>query len=99
MFSKRMDHNYFFAYVRNVQVPFYELFLSLDSWHVACHLSFMEVHVNMLISLKQKTSALKEVKVYISKLNTEMIDRLRQLQSPSTETAGRIRKISGCMPD
>ena len=26
----------------------------------------------------------------------QMIDRLRQLKSPSTETAGRYRKISGC---
>ena len=42
----------------------------------------------MLISFKQKTSVAKVVQVYISKLNTEMIDRLRQLYFPGTETAG-----------
>ena len=42
----------------------------------------------MLISFKQKNYAAKVVQVYISKLNTEMIDRMRQLRSPSTETAG-----------
>ena len=46
------------------------------------------------ISFKQKTVA-KVVQVYISKLNTEMIDRLRQVYFPSTEIAGRYRKISG----
>ena len=46
----------------------------------------------MLISFKQKTSVAKVVQVYISKLNTEMIDSLRQLYFPSTETAGRYRK-------
>ena len=50
----------------------------------------------MLISFKQKTYAAKVVQVFISKLNTEMIDRLRQLQGPSIETAGRYRKITGC---
>ena len=32
-------------------VQFLELFLSLDSWHVACQLPFMEV--SMFISFKQ----------------------------------------------
>ena len=50
----------------------------------------------MLISFKQKTSVAKVVQVYISKLNTEMIDRFRQLKRPCTETAGRHRNISGC---
>ena len=44
--------------------------------------------VNMLICFKQKVTAAKVVQVYISKLNTEIIDILRQLKSPSTETAG-----------
>ena len=43
----------------------------------------------MLISFKQKISVAKVVQLYISKLNTEMIDRLRQLYFPCTETAGR----------
>ena len=43
----------------------------------------------MLISVKQKVSAAKVVHVYISKLNTEMIDILRELKSPSAETAGQ----------
>ena len=40
----------------------------------------------MLISFKKKASAAKLLQVYISKLNTEMIDRLRYLKDPSTET-------------
>ena len=51
---------------------------------------------NLLISFKQRTSAAKVVQVYLSKLNTEMIDRLRQLKRPSTETEGRRIRISGC---
>ena len=43
----------------------------------------------MLISFKQKASAAKVVQVYISKVNTEMNDNLRQLYFPNTETAGR----------
>ena len=70
------------------------IFLSIGSWHVACQVPYMEV--SMLISFKQKTSVAKVVRVYISKLNTERIDRLRKLYFPSTETAGRYRKISGC---
>ena len=54
------------------------------------------MEVSMLISFKLKTSIAKVVQVYITKLNAEMIDRLRQLYFPSTETAGRYRKISGC---
>ena len=50
----------------------------------------------MLISFKQKISAAKVVQVYISKLNTEMIDTLRQLESPNSDTAVQHRKISGC---
>ena len=50
----------------------------------------------MLISFKQKTSAAKVVQVYISKLNTEMIDKLRQLNNPNTEAATRYRNISDC---
>ena len=68
--------------------------MSLDSWPIACQIPYTEVSI--LISFKQKTSVAKVVQVYISKLNTEMIDRLRQLYFPSTETAGRYRKISGC---
>ena len=47
---------------------------------------------SMLIPFKQKTSVVNVVQVYISKLNTEMIDILRQFYFPSTETAGRYRK-------
>ena len=50
----------------------------------------------MLSSFKQKTPATKVVQLYISKLNSEMIDILRKLKSPSTEVASRYRKISGC---
>ena len=66
---------------------FLSVILSLDSWQVACQLPYMEV--SMLISFKQKTSVAKVVKIYISKLNTEMVDRLRQLYFPSTDTAGQ----------
>ena len=52
--------------------------------------------VKVLMSFKQKISPAKVVQVYISKLNTELIDRLRQLKSPSSETVGRCRKVSGC---
>ena len=58
-----------------------------------CHLTVGMYHVKFLI---WKTSVAKEVQGYISKLNAEKIDRLRQLNFPSTETAGRNRKISGC---
>ena len=54
------------------------------------------IKANMLISFRYKICAAKVVQVYISKLNTEMIGRLRQLNSPSTETAGRYRKSSDC---
>ena len=57
---------------------FQELCLSLDSRN----LPFMEVSI--IISFKQQTSDLKVVQVIISKLNREMIDRLRQLKCPST---------------
>ena len=72
------------------------IIFSLVNWHVhvACQVPYMEV--NMLISFKQKTSAAKVVQVYISKLNTEMIVRLRQLNNPNTEAATRYRKISDC---
>ena len=46
-------------------------------------------HVNFFQTI---TSAEKVVQVYISKRNTEMIDRLRQLSNPRMETA----KISDC---
>ena len=60
-----------------------ELFFSVDSWHVA----YGSKRVNFFS---------KVVQVYISILNKEMIDSLRQLNSPSTETARQNRKISGC---
>ena len=50
----------------------------------------------MLISFKSKTSVAKVVQVNIAKLNTEMIDILRQLYFPITEKLCRYRKISGC---
>ena len=53
------------------------------------------MEVNMLISVKLEISAAKGVQVYIFQLNTEMIDRLRQIKSSSTEVEGRYRKISG----
>ena len=50
------------------------------------------MEVNMLVPFTQKTPAAK-VHVYISKLNTEMIDRLRHLVlRQQAETV----KISGC---
>ena len=47
-------------------------------WHEACQVPYMEV--NMFISSKQMTYVATVVQVYISKLNTDMIDRLRQLK-------------------
>ena len=64
--------------------------MSLDSWHVACQLPFMEV--NMLISFKQKTPAIKVVQVYISKLNIEMTDILRQPYFPRLEIQAETEK-------
>ena len=62
---------------------------------VTCQVPYMEV--SMLIYFKKKSSTEKSVPVYIFSLNTEMIDRLRQLYFPSTaETAGKYRKISDC---
>ena len=55
--------------------------MSLDNWHVACQVPYMEE--SMFVSFKQKTSVAKAVYVNISKLNTEMIDSLRQLYFPS----------------
>ena len=47
----------------------------------------------MLISIRQKISTAKVVQVYNSKLNTEMIDNLRQLKSPSIDYfVTKIRK-------
>ena len=79
------------------KINFYQCLKCTVSWlilvTVACQFSFMEV--NMLISFKQRTSAAKVVQEYISKLNTEMIDRFRHIKkSPSTETTGRYRKFS-----
>ena len=54
------------------------------------------MEVSMLFSFKQKTSVAKVVLVYISKLNTEMIDILRQHYFPRKEITSRDRKISGC---
>ena len=51
------------------------------------------MEVSMLISFKQKTSVANVVQVYIFTLNIEMIDKLRQLYFPSTETAGRYKNI------
>ena len=68
--------------------------MSLDSWHVACQLPFKEV--NMLLSFKQKTSAAKVVEVYISKLNTEMIEIETAINVLVLRQQGRNRKISSC---
>ena len=48
--------------------------------------------LNILISFKQKLSAAKEVQLYISELNTEIIDGLKQHKYTSTETADQYRK-------
>ena len=73
---------------------FMGVILSLYSWHVTYQLPFMEA--NMFISFKQKTLVAKVVKMHISKLNTEIINRLRQLYFPSNETADQYREILGC---
>ena len=56
----------------------FRTFCHLTVRHVACQLPFMEG--KLLISFKQKPSAAKVVQLYIAKLNTEMIDNLRQLK-------------------
>ena len=68
--------------------------MTLDSWHVAYQLPFMEVSM-LILSFKHKNSAAKVVPMYISKVIKEMIDILRQLKFSSLETTNRYRKLSG----